>query len=142
MVILPSHIARNLKDLFLTKQHNMECNKQRGPLFVAAQMASSPCARRWFLLSWGRFCLLLWSWMRTMIFYLRRPFRPAERSIGYQFDPVLKDVSERSTLFEFGTWVDVTCSKYFHVLQISRIHFNLKEKICGIALPSSSFFIF
>lgn len=69
--------------------------------------------------------------------------RPAENvPLDINLIAVFKDVSERSTLFEFGTWVDVTCSKYFHVLQISRIHFNLKEKICGIALPSSSFFIF
>jgi len=68
--------------------------------------------------------------------------RPAENvPLDINLIAVFKDVSERSTLFEFGTWVDVTYNRYRDVLQIS-IYFNVKEKICGIALPSSSCFIF
>ena len=142
MVILPSHIARNFQDSFSTNQHIG--NVRRGPGFVAiAQMHRHMCQE---MVSPILGALLPPPMELDDDDDILPPQakRPPETSIWYQFDPVFKDVSERSTLFEFGTWVEVTYSKYHDVLQISHGFISMPKKtiwhsIAFLVLNSSFF---
>lgn len=96
-------------------------NQRQGAFYVvippshfASQMASSHVPGDGFSYLGGTFASSYGAgWRRWYFTSAGHLFRPAETCILYQFDPVFKDVSERSTLFEFGTWVNL------YIFQIS-----------------------